>query len=136
MELASTRAELETMRQTHADTINRLAALPGALEKQYLVIERDQEIALIRLRELSEKLMQADISRIAAKTAPSSLKIVDYASPPDKPTWPNVKLLSLVAVLLGLCRWHGPRAAGRDPQQPRDSLKSRATSRSAGVRDH
>ena len=46
--------------------------------------------------------MQADISRIAAKTAPSSLKIVDYASPPDKQTWPNVKLLSLVAVLLGL----------------------------------
>ncbi|MBK8959390.1 MAG: hypothetical protein IPM80_13375 [Proteobacteria bacterium] len=100
-ELASTRAELERMRQTHADTIARLASLP-ALEKQYLVLERDQEIALIRLRELSEKLMQADVSRIAAKSAPSSLKVVDYASAPDKSSWPNVKLLSLVALLFGL----------------------------------
>jgi uncharacterized protein involved in exopolysaccharide biosynthesis len=101
VELASTRAELERMRQTYADTVARLAALPG-LEKQYLVLERDQEIALIRLRELSEKLMQADVSRIAAKSAPSSLKVVDYATAPDKHSWPNVKLLSVVALLFGL----------------------------------
>lgn len=99
-ELASAAAELERMNETKARVDKRLNEIPN-LEKQYLVHVRDQEIALVKLRTLREKLVQADVSRITAESAPPSLRVVDYASPPEKNYWPNTKLLLAVALLLG-----------------------------------
>lgn len=99
-DLASTQAELKRMKVTQEKINARIAIIPE-LERQYLIIQRDQEIALIKVRSLREKLMQADISRITAQSAPPSLKVIEYASPPDKPYWPNTKLLFIVALILG-----------------------------------
>jgi len=99
-DLASTRAELDRMKITQKKINSRIVIIPD-LEKQYLIFQRDQEIALIKVRTLREKLMQADISRITALSAPPTLKVIEYASPPDKPYWPNTKLLFIVALILG-----------------------------------
>lgn len=100
-DIAATQAALKQMNTTQEAIAARLVEIPK-LEKQYLVLQRDQEIALIKQRSLQEKLVQADVSRISARSAPPSLRVVEYASPPDKPVWPKTKLLIIVAVMLGL----------------------------------
>jgi hypothetical protein len=100
-EVSSTRAELKSMNVTRDELAARVAEIPS-LEREYLVHQRDQEITLIKLRTLREKLIQADVSRITALSAPPSLRVVEYASPPEKPYWPNKKLLFVVAVMFGL----------------------------------
>jgi capsular polysaccharide biosynthesis protein len=51
---------------------------------------------------IQERLMMAQVSIASARSAPSSVKVIDYAEPPAKPDWPNSKLLCLSAVGLGL----------------------------------
>jgi uncharacterized protein involved in exopolysaccharide biosynthesis len=99
-EIPSTRAQLNSMNITRDKLAARVAVIPN-LEREYLVHQRDQEMSLIKLRTLSEKLMQADVSRISALSAPPTLRVVEYASPPDKPYWPNNKLLYFAAVTFG-----------------------------------
>lgn len=100
-DLASTQAELQRMQTTYEKVAARIDAIPD-LNKQYTVLKRDQEIALVRVQTLQEKLVQADVSRVAARSAPLPIRVVDYASPPDKPSAPNTKLLVVVAVMFGL----------------------------------
>lgn len=100
-ELASTKAQLNRMEITRKKVKSRISLIPE-LEKQYLVLQRDQEIALIKVRSLKEKLMQADISRITAQSVPATIQVIEYASPPEKPYWPNTKLLFAIAIILGL----------------------------------
>lgn len=100
VEISSTRAELKSMNVTRDELAVRVAEIPN-LEREYLVHQRDQEMTLIKLRTLREKLMQADVSRITALSAPPSLRVVEYAGTPEKPYWPNNKLLFVVAVIFG-----------------------------------
>lgn len=100
VEVASARAELQKMYQTQKENEARIALIP-ALEHEYLVLQRDQEMALSKMKLLREKLMQADVSRVTAMSAPPTLRVVEYASPPEKPSWPNSKLLYVVAIMLG-----------------------------------
>lgn len=100
VEMASVGAELQRMKEEQVVNEGRVAKIP-ALEHEYLVLQRDQEMALSKLKLLREKLMQADVSRITAKSAPPTLRVVEYASPPEKPSWPNSKLLYAIAIMLG-----------------------------------
>lgn len=100
VEMASARGELIKMQQSQGENEVRVAKIP-ALEHEYFKLQRNQEMAVSKLQLLTERMMQADVSRITAKSAPATLRVVEYASPPEKPTWPKTKLLYAIAIILG-----------------------------------
>ena len=51
---------------------------------------------------LSEKLASAEVSKVSAESAPPSMRVIEYAYPPEKPGWPNKKLLLAISLAAGL----------------------------------
>jgi capsular polysaccharide biosynthesis protein len=45
--------------------------------------------------------MMAAVSRATARSAPSSISVIADATPPSKASWPNAKLLVLLAIVAG-----------------------------------
>ncbi|GAB6194948.1 GumC family protein [Lysobacter xanthus] len=83
----------------------KLQAVLNSLPRQTQVnreLERRQLKYESTYRSLNEKLTMAEVSMATAKSAPSSMRVIDPASPPEKPRWPNSKLLVLVGMLSGL----------------------------------
>jgi uncharacterized protein involved in exopolysaccharide biosynthesis len=73
----------EKMKVTHE--LNRQHDL---LEKKYSVLQ--------------DKMAVAVVSKAAAASAPPSMRVVEYAALPAKPSWPNTKLLLALALIMGL----------------------------------
>ena len=67
---------------------NQLAREHLMAEKKYLL--------------LSDKLAMAELSKVSAESAPPSMRVIEYAHPPEKPGWPNKKLLLAFALVAGL----------------------------------
>lgn len=98
--IAGTTAELETRRETYNKIGEQLAALPR-LKAENAVLQQDLNTTGTRQKLLRERLMMAEISYATAKSAPSTLKVIDYALPPAKPEWPKRKLFMAIALLVG-----------------------------------
>lgn len=82
----------------------RLHDLLQGIPQKMLVnkaLERRQALLESKYQSLNEKLMLASVSMATVKSAPSALWVVEYAGPPDKPTWPKTKLLLAVALVFG-----------------------------------
>lgn len=92
--LASKQAELETMRL-------QLEKLPEKIRVSH-DLERLQVFTEQKLRALHDKLAVATVSLATARSAPPALRVVEYAPPPDKPIWPQVKILLPSAIATGL----------------------------------
>ncbi len=101
VEIAGKRATLEAKEKLLSTLRPRLTEIPrqiielrhlgreeSGIEKKYVILQ--------------ERLMMAEVSISAARSAPASLKVVDFAETPSKPAWPQNKLLFPAALLLGL----------------------------------
>ncbi len=64
--------------------------------------ERLNQATESKLRAMFEKLAIATVSLATAKTAPQALRVVEYAAPPEKPIWPQTKLIVPAAVAFGM----------------------------------
>ena len=100
VEMVSARAELDIMLETQAANERQMKLIP-ALEHEHVRLRNDEELVFAKLGLLRDRMMQAEVSSITAKSAPPTLKVLDQATAPDKPAWPNTKLLYLVALVLG-----------------------------------
>lgn len=98
--LASTRAELEAKRDIYEQLSQRNKAIP-ALEMKIDEFQQEMEFIEQRYGMLLEKLTTADVSRAAAVSLPSTIRIVERANPPSSPVWPKTKLLIGVALIIG-----------------------------------
>lgn len=100
-DLAGQRAAL-AQRQTEAATYH--AAMEKIPEKLEVTHDFDRQHQALEKRyvTLQEKMEVAEISRAAAASAPPSIRIVEQAHLPEKPSWPNVKLLIPGAAVVGL----------------------------------
>lgn len=78
-----------------------LDKIPGQMQLNQ-DLERRKVAFDSKYRGLNEKLTMAAVSMATAKSAPASMRVVEYASPPEKPRWPNTKLLLAAAVVFGL----------------------------------
>jgi len=92
--LAMKRAEMAAMRA-------RLERLPEKMRTS-LEFDRVQGVTEAKLRALYDKFAIATVSLATAQTAPPALRVVEYAAPPEKPVWPQTKLMVPAAVLAGL----------------------------------
>ena len=99
--LAGSAAALQAKRAE----LERVRALVERLPEKVKVsqdYDRKQSILETRLRVLSDKLSIATVSLATARSAPSALRVVDYAVAPEQPVWPKTKYFILGAILSGL----------------------------------
>jgi uncharacterized protein involved in exopolysaccharide biosynthesis len=78
-----------------------MAQIPGRMELAH-AFDREHSELEKRYVTLQDKMQIAEVSRAAAASAPGSIRIVERASVPEKPGWPNIKLLIPCAALVGL----------------------------------
>lgn len=100
-QLESNRATLAKRRTAFDKLTARMDSLPAIFAKAHAV-GRKREAAEGRYKMLNERFMMADVSRATALSAPASLRVVDFASPPMKKSWPDLKILLPAALLVGL----------------------------------
>jgi uncharacterized protein involved in exopolysaccharide biosynthesis len=100
-QLESNKATLAQRRAAYGQLSQRMDALPAIFANAH-VVARKREAAEVRYKMLNERFMMADVSRATAMSAPSSLRVVDYAAPPMKKSWPDLKILLPAALLVGL----------------------------------
>lgn len=72
----------EKMRQSH-----NLGRTHAALEKKFMLLQ--------------ERLMTAEVSAAAAASAPSTFRVIEWATPPQKPIAPRTTLMLLAGLVLG-----------------------------------
>lgn len=99
--LAGARAALQSKQAELARLKRLIDQLPGKMQVNQ-DFERRQAMVEVKLRSLNEKLSMATVSLATARSAPPALRVVEWASPPEKPTWPNTKLFLFAAVTSGL----------------------------------
>jgi uncharacterized protein involved in exopolysaccharide biosynthesis len=63
--------------------------------------ERKQAVLEGKLQILYEKLTVATVSLATARSAPSALRIIEYADPPEQPVWPRPNLFIAAAIVFG-----------------------------------
>ncbi len=88
------RTELQRMRQL-LDDIPKKMEISHELDRRQIALES-------KFTGINEKLTQAAVSMATARSAPSAMRVVEYASAPEQPVWPKTKLLLLGAVAFGL----------------------------------
>ena len=100
-QLAGDRASL----RKKEDELERMRSLIGLIPDKMKVnhdFERRQAVMEGKLQILYEKLTVATVSLATARSAPPALRVIEYASSPEKPVWPKTNLFIAVAVLVGL----------------------------------
>ena len=100
-QLAGARASLAVKTAAAARMQEVLDRIPRNMQLNH-EFERRQTTLEAKAGVLNEKLTVAAVSMASAESAPSALRVVEYASPPEQPVWPKTKLLLLAAALLGL----------------------------------
>ncbi|HST02108.1 MAG TPA: Wzz/FepE/Etk N-terminal domain-containing protein [Usitatibacter sp.] len=103
--LESTLAGARAALQTKQGELDRMSATVNTLPEKMRVnadFERRQNMLELKLRALSEKASIATVSLATARSAPAALRVIEWASPPDQPTWPKTKLFLLAAIASGL----------------------------------
>lgn len=99
--IASIEGTLEAKKTLLTSLRDRLARIPVQMVDLHRM-ERGESAVEKKFTILQERLMMAEVSIMAARSAPASIKVVDYAEAPSKPEWPNSKLLYMGALVLGL----------------------------------
>ncbi len=105
---ATTRVELEGARKAlgvlEADATRMRERLASVPSKQARLRSLDREYALSqeKYQQLLSKQAQAKVSLVTAEAAMSSMRVVEYAVPPAKKSWPKPKLLFPAALVIGL----------------------------------
>jgi uncharacterized protein involved in exopolysaccharide biosynthesis len=97
--LAGTRAALQIKRGELTQLRSLLDQIPEKMQRNR-ELERRQTTLENKYAGIAEKLTVATVSMASAKSAPSALRVVEAAHPPDKPAWPQTKLM-IVAALIG-----------------------------------
>ncbi len=99
--LAGSKAQLEVI-QSGADRMHQeIDALPEK-QRRLASLTRDRDIAETKYRVFLDKQMQAEASMLAALDVTPSLQVLDRATPPLTPIWPNTKLLLAAGFAVGL----------------------------------
>jgi len=105
-ERLGSQAGLMVMELTASTLRSRLAAVP-AKQSAIRALDRDYALSQQKYQELLSKQAQAAVSVATARTTMASMRVVEAAVPPQKPSWPRLWILYpvalIVSLLAGLC---------------------------------
>lgn len=101
VQLAGARSELAALEANDATVAHSLQNVP---DKQNTLhdFDRDYNVAQEKYQVLMQKAEEAHVSIATTKAAMPSVRVVDYAPPVGKESWPKTKLLYPAAVAFGL----------------------------------
>lgn len=99
-QLAAAKASLTEKQAPLIELESRIGQIPS-LVKQITEINRSRETLELRHKLLRERAMMADVSRATVSTSAQSVKVIDYASPPMKASWPRNIILVPAALGVG-----------------------------------
>ena len=78
-----------------------MASVP-AKRAALLTLDREYALSQEKFQQLMAKQAQAAASLATVKVAMPSMRVVEYATPPAKKSWPRVKILYPAALFAGL----------------------------------
>ena len=100
-QLASAKAMLAAKQAPLAVLEKRMDQIPS-LVKSMIEQGRNREGLELRYKLLRDRMMQADVSRTTLGSALASVRVIDFANPPMKASWPKNIILFPAALALGL----------------------------------
>ncbi len=100
-ELEGTRAGLQMKISASSKMRELLQGIPSKM-KTTKGLNREHQMLEKKYTVLQEKLMVAAVSKATALSAPPSLRVVDFAVPPEKASFPNKKIFLLMALVIGI----------------------------------
>jgi uncharacterized protein involved in exopolysaccharide biosynthesis len=99
--LAGERAALAAKQAEFNAMSAAMHRLPQVMETNH-ELERQQIVLESNYKNVMEKMGMAAVSLATARSAPSAMRVIEYASAPEQPVWPSTKLLILAAIGLGM----------------------------------
>jgi uncharacterized protein involved in exopolysaccharide biosynthesis len=100
-ELEGARAGLAVMEANAVELRDRLRRVP-ALQTSLRDMDREYALSQEKYQKLLAKQAQAAVSVATAPAAMQSMRVVEYAVPPARKSWPRTKVLYPAALLIGL----------------------------------
>jgi uncharacterized protein involved in exopolysaccharide biosynthesis len=79
----------------------RLSLVP-AMQSRLRTLDRELAVAAEKYQTILLKSAQANVSKLTVAAIMPSVRVVEYAVPPDKKSWPKTKLLYPAALIAGL----------------------------------
>jgi uncharacterized protein involved in exopolysaccharide biosynthesis len=98
--LAGLKANIKVLKDAEKSIADKMEMIPKKSKVTH-ELERERTMLEKRYIGLSDKLTIAAVSKATILSAPSSIKVVDYAQYPEKPYWPKTKYLLLGAIIFG-----------------------------------
>ena len=108
-QIAGVKSEIKSLKTQREEVLKKIAELEESLyaapqvERQYLILKRDYENAVVRYQETKAKQMQADVARqLEAESKGEKFTLIDPAALPEKPVSPNRPAIIFLGFILAL----------------------------------
>ena len=108
-QLASTESEIKSIKTQHKEVLAKINEIESSLyeapqvERDYLVLKRDYQNAVIRYQETKAKQMQADVAKqLESESKGEKFTLIDPAALPEKPVSPNRPAIIFLGFILAL----------------------------------
>lgn len=108
-QLAGIDSEISSIKRKHVETVNKISELEKTLyeapqvEREYLVLKRDYENAVMRYQQTKAKQMQADVAKqLESESKGEKFTLIDPAELPEKPISPNRPAILFLGFILAI----------------------------------
>jgi len=108
-QIAGVESEAKSLKTQRNEVLAKIAELEKSLysapqvERQYLVLKRDYENAVMRYQETKAKQMKADVAKqLEAESKGEKFTLIDPAALPEKPVSPNRPAIIFLGFILAL----------------------------------
>jgi len=108
-QIAGVNSEIKSIRKQREDVRKKIIELEQSLysapqvEREYLVLKRDYENAIVRYQQTKAKQMQADVAKqLESESKGEKFTLIDPAALPEKPVSPNRPAIIFLGFILAL----------------------------------
>jgi len=108
-QIASVESEIKSIKTQRKEVLTKISEIESSLyeapqvERDYLVLKRDYENAVIRYQETKAKQMQADVAKqLESESKGEKFTLIDPAALPEKPVSPNRPAIIFLGFILAL----------------------------------
>ena len=108
-QLASTESEIKSVKTQREEVVAKLEEIERSLyeapqiERDYLILRRDYENAIVRYQETKAKQMQADVAKqLESESKGEKFTLIDPAALPEKPISPNRTAIIFLGFIMAL----------------------------------
>jgi protein tyrosine kinase modulator len=108
-QLEGVKSEIKSLREQRKQVVEKISDIEKSLytapqvEREYLVLQRDYENAVMRYQETKAKQMQADVAKqLETESKGEKFTLIDPAALPEKPVSPNRPAIIFLGFILAL----------------------------------